>query len=49
MTSSDPGVSPLRPRMVDDMRMRKFAPKTQSGFLRAVRQFARFLERSPAG
>lgn len=47
MTSSDPGVSPLRRRMVDDMRMRKFAPKTQSGYLRAVRQFARFLGRSP--
>ncbi|WP_233888783.1 tyrosine-type recombinase/integrase [Paraburkholderia flagellata] len=47
MTSSDPGVSPLRRRMVEDMRMRKFAPKTQSGYLRAVRQFARFLGRSP--
>lgn len=47
MTFSDPGVSPLRRRMVDDMRMRKFAPKTQSGYLRAVRQFARFLGRSP--
>jgi site-specific recombinase XerD len=47
MTSSDPGVSPLRRRMVDDMRMRKFAPKTQSGYLRAVRQFAKFLGRSP--
>ncbi|MCP3720735.1 site-specific integrase [Paraburkholderia sp. CNPSo 3281] len=47
MTSSDPGVSPLRRRMVDYMRMRKFAPKTQSGYLRAVRQFARFLGRSP--
>ena len=47
MTSSDPGVSPLRRRMVDDMRMRKFAPKTQAAYLRAVRQFARFLGRSP--
>ncbi|EKS71694.1 MULTISPECIES: tyrosine-type recombinase/integrase [Caballeronia] len=47
MTSSDPGVSPLRRRMVDDMRMRKFAPKTQSGYLRAVRQFAKYLGRSP--
>ncbi|OAJ51710.1 integrase [Paraburkholderia ginsengiterrae] len=47
MTSSDPGVSPLRRRMVEDMRMRKFAPKTQSGYLRAVRQFAKFLGRSP--
>jgi site-specific recombinase XerD len=33
--------------MVEDMRMRKFAPKTQSGYLRAVREFARFLGRSP--
>ncbi|WP_240975229.1 tyrosine-type recombinase/integrase [Paraburkholderia aromaticivorans] len=47
MTSSDPGISALRRRMVDDMRMRKFAPRTQSGYLRAVRQFARFLGRSP--
>lgn len=47
MTSSDPGVSPLRRRMVDDLRMRKFAPKTQAAYLRAVRQFARFLGRSP--
>jgi integrase/recombinase XerD len=28
--------------------MRKFAPKTQATYLRAVRQFARYLERSPA-
>ncbi|MEX3814539.1 tyrosine-type recombinase/integrase [Paraburkholderia sp. BR13439] len=47
MTTSDPGVSPLRRRMVDDLRMRKFAPKTQTAYLRAVRQFARFLGRSP--
>jgi site-specific recombinase XerD len=47
MTFSDPGVSPLRRRMIDDMRMRKFAPKTQSTYLRAVREFARFLGRSP--
>src|ERR1700752_567051 len=45
MTSSDQGVSPLRRRMVDDMRM--FAPKPQAAYLRAVRQFARFLGRSP--
>jgi site-specific recombinase XerD len=47
MTSSDPGVSPLRRRMVEDMRMRKFAPRTQAAYLRAVRQFARYLGRSP--
>jgi site-specific recombinase XerD len=33
--------------MLDDMRMRKLSPKTQSAYLRAVVQFARFLERSP--
>lgn len=47
MTSSDPGISPLRRRMLEDLRMRKFAPKTQAAYLRAVRQFARFLGRSP--
>jgi len=40
-------VSPLRQRMIDDMRMRKLSPKTQSGYIRAVRQFAGFLGRSP--
>ncbi|MDH4284845.1 MAG: site-specific integrase [Gallionellaceae bacterium] len=40
-------ISPLRQRMLDDMRMRKLAPKTQSGYIRAVRNLARFLGRSP--
>jgi integrase/recombinase XerD len=40
-------ISPLRQRMLDDMRMRQLAPKTQSHYLRAVRQFAAFLGRSP--
>lgn len=40
-------ISPLRQRMLDDMRARKLAPKTQSHYLRAVRQFARYLGRSP--
>jgi site-specific recombinase XerD len=48
MTSSDPGISPLRRRMLEDLRMRKFAPRTQATYLRAVRQFARYLGRSPA-
>ena len=38
----EPGVSPLRQRMIDDMRMRKLSPKTQAGYLRIVREFARF-------
>lgn len=40
-------ISPLHQCMLDDMRMRKLAPKTQSGYIRAVRNLARFLGRSP--
>ena len=40
-------VSPLRQRMTEDMRMRKFEPKTQSSYLRAVRNLAIFLKASP--
>ncbi|BBQ03569.1 hypothetical protein BSFA1_86970 (plasmid) [Burkholderia sp. SFA1] len=47
MTSIQPGVSPLRQRMTDDMRMRQLSPKTQANYLRIVREFARYLKRSP--
>jgi site-specific recombinase XerD len=47
MNSSTQARSPLRQRMIDDMRMRKLVPKTQSHYLRAVRQFADYLGRSP--
>lgn len=40
-------ISPLRQRMLDDMRMRKLSDKTQTHYLRAVRQFAAFLGHSP--
>ena len=40
-------ISPLRQRMIDDMRMRQLAPKTQQHYLRCVRRFAGFLGRSP--
>lgn len=40
-------ISPLRRRMLDDMRMRKLKPGTQSGYLRAVVRLTRFLGRSP--
>ena len=40
MMSTQPGVSPLRQRMTDDMRMRQLSPKTQAGYLRIVREFA---------
>jgi integrase/recombinase XerD len=32
MDHSTPTVSPLRRRMTDDMRMRKFEPKTQAAY-----------------
>ena len=47
MDTSTPTVSPLRQRMLDDMRLRKLEPKTQSGYLRAVKRFADYLGRSP--
>ena len=47
MTAPTHPISPLRQRMIDDMRMRQLSPKTQHHYLRAVRQFAGFLGRSP--
>jgi hypothetical protein len=47
MTSSTQAISPLRQRMIDDMRMRKLEPKTRASYVRAVSKRARFLERSP--
>src|SRR5258705_3503373 len=40
-------ITPLRQRMIEDMRMRKLSDKTQSGYIRAVSRLARFLGRSP--
>ena len=47
MKTSIPTVSPLRQRMVQDMHMRKLAPKTQAAYVLAVRKFAKFLGHSP--
>jgi integrase/recombinase XerD len=40
-------VSPLRRRMIEDMTIRKFAPRTQEGYIRAVKNFSTFLGASP--
>jgi integrase/recombinase XerD len=40
-------ISPLRQRMIEDMRIRKLEPKTQSGYIRAVRNFTIWFGRSP--
>ena len=44
---TDSIISPLRRRMIDDMKIRGFASKTQSGYVRAVRDFTTFFDRSP--
>ena len=46
---TDSTISPLRLRMIEDMTIRKFAPKTQQGYIRAVRNFSAFLGASPEG
>jgi hypothetical protein len=38
MDISTPTVSPSRPRVLDDTRMRKMAMHTQDGYIRAVRK-----------
>jgi site-specific recombinase XerD len=44
---TDKAMSPLRRRMIEDMTMRKFAPKTQHDYVQRVKNFATFLGRSP--
>jgi integrase/recombinase XerD len=44
---TDEAMSPLRRRMIEDMTIRKLAPKTQESYVRTVRKFAAFLGRSP--
>ena len=47
MKDSPEKISPLRRRMIEDMRMRKLSTKTQDTYIRAVRHFAGYLGRSP--
>jgi len=47
MNDSPRKVSPLRQRMIEEMRMRQLAPKTRDAYIRAVLHFTRFLGRSP--
>ena len=48
MNSSIRTGTPLRRRMIEDMRMRKLEHKTQEAYIRAVCKLAAFLRRSPA-
>ena len=45
--TSPKSISPLRRRMLDDMRMRKLTPQTQALYLRGVERLAKYLGRSP--
>ena len=47
MDTTTRAVSPLRQRMLEDMRMRKLEPRTQEAYIRAVRKLSVFLKRSP--
>ena len=47
MTESKQTISPLRQRMIDDMTLRKLGPRTQTAYIRAVKNFTRFFGQSP--
>jgi integrase/recombinase XerD len=40
-------ISPLRQRMIEDMQMRKLAPKTQASYICAVKKLSDYLGHSP--
>jgi integrase/recombinase XerD len=44
---TDEAGSPLRRRMIEDMTIRKLAPKTQHDYVQRIKNFAAFLGRSP--
>ena len=44
---TDQAMSPLRRRMIEDMTIRKFAPKTQHDYVQRIKNFTAFLGRSP--
>lgn len=44
---TDQTMSPLRRRMIEDMTIRKLAPKTQRDYVQRIKKFTAFLGRSP--
>ena len=47
MSDSTKTMSPLRQRMIEDMRIRDLSVGTQTGYIRAVKRFADYLGRAP--
>jgi integrase/recombinase XerD len=47
MTQNNQPITALRQRMLDDMQLRKLSWKTQGSYIRAVKNFTRFLGQSP--
>lgn len=47
MTKSNKPLSPLRQRMLEDMRIRGLSVGTQTGYIRSVKRFTKYLGRSP--
>ena len=44
---TDEAMSPLRRRMIEDMTIRRLAPKTQRDYVQRIKKFTAFLGRSP--
>ncbi len=47
MNDSTREISPLRQRILEDMRLRKLAPLTQASYVRSVRRLTAYLRRAP--
>ena len=47
MSQATKPISPLRQRMIEDMNLRKLAPKTQDAYIRAVKKLGDYLGHSP--
>jgi integrase/recombinase XerD len=44
---TDKAISPLRQRLIEDVTIRQLGPKTQHDYIRHVKSFADFVDRSP--